>query len=216
MSQPPISNIAVCIATYGDYSHWSKMVDAHAYPSAERQTVRPAAIRWIHGSTLHDARNEAAEDVARRRTAKAVEWLCFLDADDELDPHYIEAMSAALTDRKGDWLLQPATLGVHPDGREDPYPVVIPPKPLLDGNFMVIGTLIRRDQFLRLGGFADWAYCEDWDLWIRAWRDGAGLEPVPEAIYRVHVNPNSRNNGDRATQVRIYNQIRSQYAGGRR
>lgn len=210
MTQRPTCNIAVCIGTYGNYKKWSTVVHERARPSAERQTVTPATVRWIHGATLHEARNQAARYAA---THHNTEWLCFLDADDELDPGYLEAMSRAAADTKDDWLLQPATLGVHPDGREDPYPVVIPAKPLLDGNFMVIGTLVRADQFQRVGGFANWDYCEDWDLWIRCWRDGAQMKPVPEAVYRVHVNATGRNNCDRATQVRVYNQIRRQYVG---
>jgi GT2 family glycosyltransferase len=122
-------------------------------------------------------------------------------------------MAAAVDGLEGDWLLQPATLGVYPDGREDTHPVLIPRKNLLDGNFMVISTLIRTEQFLRLGGFEDWPIYEDWDLWLRAWRDGAQFLAVPDAILRVHVNPASRNQSDRSTQVRVYHEIRNRHLG---
>lgn len=198
--------IAVCIGTFGSVE-WALRAERRAAPSAERQTVRPQQVIHYHGADLRAARNGAA---GRAKT----EWLCFLDADDELDPGYIEAMSMAAMDA-GDALLQPATLGVYPDGREDAHPVVIPGKPLLDGNFMVIGTLIRREQFDRLGGFGDWPIYEDWDLWIRAWRDGARLVAVPDAIYRVYVNSGGRNAGERSEQIRVYNQIRTLHANGR-
>lgn len=197
------SSIAVCVGTFGDARHWEKVARTWALPSAEMQDELPARVTWNHGPDLRAARN----DIARHDT----EWLCFLDADDELDPGYIAAMAKAAKDLDGDWLLQPATLGVYPDMSEDPHPVVIPRKNLLDGNFMVVSTLIRTEQFHRIGGFRDWPIYEDWDLFLRAWRDGARFMAVPDAILRVHVNPESRNNGDPATQFRVYDEIRNQY-----
>lgn len=211
--KPSEADIAVCVGTFGDPDHWTHMVAHTAAPSVHRQTLPPAAFEWVHGPNLHEARNLAAEAAVAN---PHVNWLCFLDADDELDDTYLEAMHTATTGLAGDWLLQPATLGVHPDGHEDPYPVVIPPKPLLDGNFMVIGTVVRADQFQRVGGFHEWPIYEDWDLWIRCTRDGARHRPVADAIYRVHVNPNSRNNGQRDLQIRTYNQIRNHHGAARR
>lgn len=202
------NSIAVCIGTFGDIDRWERIARTWALPSVEMQLEPPARITWSHGPTLQAARNNAARPEG---CLDDTEWLCFVDADDELDPGYIAAMAAAAKDLEGDWLLQPATLGVHPDLREDPHPVVIPRKNLLDGNFMVISTLIRTSQFHRLGGFEDWPVYEDWDLWLRARYDGAQFNAVPEAVLRVHVHPNSRNDGDRATQLRAYHGIRNRY-----
>jgi glycosyltransferase involved in cell wall biosynthesis len=198
--------ITVCIGTYGDRTHWSTLAHERAMPSVDRQTIRPANLLWSHGPDLHTARNTAAE-------AARSDWLCFLDADDELDPFYLEAMTAATAKlASGDHLLQPATLGIHPDGHEDPEATLIPPKPLLDGNYLVIGTLLRRAQFQRVGGFWNWPIYEDWDLWLRCRRDGATILPVADAIYRVHVNTNGRNSNDRATQLATYHRIRAQHS----
>jgi glycosyltransferase involved in cell wall biosynthesis len=202
------NSIAVCVGTFGDVDRWEKTAHTWALPSVEMQHERPARMTWNHGPSLHVARNDAARPPG---CLDDTEWLCFLDADDELDPGYIAAMAAATKGLEGDWLLQPATLGIHADLCEDPHPVVIPRKNLLDGNFMVISTLIRTEQFHRLGGFQDWPIYEDWDLWLRAWRDGAQFKAVPDAVLRVHANPRSRNDGDRATQVSVYHQIRNRY-----
>lgn len=205
-----VANIAVCVGTFGDRSQWEPLVHQRALASVDRQTMQPCRFAHHHANSLHDARNSAARGSERHLVADA-EWLCFLDADDELDDGYIAAMHTAARDLEGDWLLQPATLGVHPDGREEP-PALIPPKHLLDGNYLVISTLIRRNQFDRLGGFADWPIYEDWDLWLRAWLDGAQTMPVPDAVLRIHVNPNGRNMASRALQTKVYNEIRSRYA----
>lgn len=204
--------ITVCVSTYGpDRERWAALAKNRALPSVDANTLQPADVRWFHGKNLCEARNTAAKGAT-------TEWLCFLDADDSLDAGYLAAMSAAIETLPvgRDWLLQPATLGVHADGHEDPEPVLIPRKPLIDGNFMVIGTLIRTAQFERIGGFHDWNYAEDWELWLRAWIDGAGFEAVPEAIYRVHVNPSGRNSCSRAQQVQTYQQIRNRHLAAAR
>ena len=191
--------IEVYIGTYGDRS-WMELALERAMPSVEEQTMSDTVVHVIHRDTLHEARNDALTSATR-------EWLCFLDADDELDSHYLEAMTERVRGLEGDALIQPATLGVHPDGWEE-EPVLIPPKSLIDGNFMVIGTLIRTEQFRRLGGFHPWDYAEDWDLWLRAWIDGAELLTAPDAIYRVHVSQ-GRNSAPRAQQEATYHAIRA-------
>jgi glycosyltransferase involved in cell wall biosynthesis len=188
--------VSIIVSTFGDRSIWHPLA-CRAIGSAEKQTVKSQVI-YVHGASLQDARNAGA---ARAEG----DWLIFLDADDELDPGYVEAMEAGTGD-----LRQPATLGVV-DGREDPFPVVIPKKPLLDGNYMVIGTMCRKDLFGQVGGFDDWPIYEDWDLWIRMWLLGAVPAPCPEAIYRVHVQQEGRNSQDRATQVKYYNAIRQKH-----
>lgn len=208
MEVHPVNTISVIVATYGD-PNWETIAQ-RALASVHAQTVAPLETFHIHGDTLATARNRGAE-------LANGDWLLFLDADDELDHSYIEAMTAAAeqhaTATPGPVLLQPATLCVV-DGREDPYPAVIPERPLSQGNYMVIGTLVDRELFHSVGGFLEWELYEDWCLWIRCWQNGARSVPVPEAIYRAHVSPGSRNMPDRNTQVRVYNQIRKKHRLG--
>lgn len=197
--------ITVCIGTYGNRQVWSDLVHRRALPSVDRQTMPPHNTIWLHGPTLHEARNGAAAE------AKS-DWLCFLDADDELDPRYLEAMTAAIGQLDdGDWLLQPATLGFYPDGNRDAQPALIPTRPLTESNYLVVSTLIRRDQFNRIGGFADLPVLEDWELWLRATDDGVNVKAVPDAILRIHYNPKGRNQGNMATYATVAGQLRSRY-----
>jgi hypothetical protein len=192
--------IGVCIATFGDPQRWGPLA-SRARISVDRQTLSADAVHYVHGETLASARNEAA---LRCET----DHLIFLDADDELDPAYIESMARVVEGRTGPELVQPATRGFYPNGREDPYPVLIPRRPLMEANYLVIGTMIRRWQFLHLGGFQEWEMYEDWDLWIRATRDGAEVLAAPGAVYRVCVTEAGRNNNSRDRQVAVYNAIR--------
>lgn len=194
------NSVGVAVGTFGDHS-WAELARERALVSVVRQTRPVDQVVHVHADALHQARNQAAELLA-------TEWVIFLDADDELDERYVEAMLAA----RGD-VRQPATLGIHPGGREDPTPVVIPRKSLLEGNYIVIGAMLRLEQFHRVGGFMDWPAWEDWCLWIRCWMDGAEIVPVPEAIYRVHVDLQGRNVLPRDKALALYKRMREFYSG---
>lgn len=96
--------VTVVVATYGDVSWVKKAIKASR--SVDEQTIAVEAI-YSHGDSLHQARNSGAA------LAKS-EWLIFLDADDALDPGYVEAMLAGSGD-----LRQPATIGMYDNGTYD-------------------------------------------------------------------------------------------------
>ena len=192
-----MDTVDIVVATYGNFEIWSKLAE-RAIDSVDHQTVRPDAVYRSHGEDLAQARNAGAK-------ASEADWLIFLDADDELDPYYVESMLAGPGD-----LRQPSTLGVV-DGVEDDYPVLIPPKPnFMVGNHLVIGSMVRREMFAAVGGFRNLPVLEDWDLWIRLRLQGAQLGECPRAIYRVHVRSDSRNQ-DVGLHSQIYSQIQSEY-----
>ncbi len=193
------ADVTIIIAIYGDLDAW-RARSLCASLSAINQTL-PAVVVVSEAHTLATARNQAA---AEADTA----WLIFLDADDELDRRYVEAMMGGTGD-----LRQPSTLGIT--GRaEDDTPVLLAPHPagLLVGNHIVIGAMVRRELFDEVGGFRELAAAEDWDLWIRCWLAGAEITTCPDAIYRVHVHPGSRNVAS-ADTMDAYRQIHRAYQG---
>jgi Glycosyl transferase family 2 len=197
---PGYPTVGVIVATFGDQEKW-KPLAVRALRSAQAQTISCDTL-GVHSDTLAYGRNYGASRLD-------VEWLIFLDADDELDPHYIEHMIEA-----GGDVRQPSTLGVYSDGSEDEYPVLIPPNPggWLVGNHVVIGAMVRHSLFDAVGGFRELPVLEDWDLWIRCAIAGAEFGTCPEAIYRVHVNPDSRNQ-NHGLHNHVYAQIQSEYVG---
>lgn len=176
--------VSIVVATFGEAS-WQRLARQRAIPSAAGQgafEIIPVHLDGPSG-TLANARNLGAWKANG-------DWLCFLDADDELAPGYLQAMTAALPE--ADALLVPAVQYVHL--RRTTEPVVLNDgRPLTEINRAVIGTLIQRKLFLDLGGFNDLPALEDWELWLRAERAGARLVDVPDAVYRVHVQRRSRN-----------------------
>jgi glycosyltransferase involved in cell wall biosynthesis len=183
----------------GSHSRWQGFAE-RAMASAEQQTVRPTKILLSVAGTVAIARNEGG-------FYSRSDWLIFLDADDELDPYYVEAMMTG----RGD-IRYPRTLGVV-DGKEDDYAVQISKKPsLLVGNHLVIGSMVRRQLFNELGGFRNFPILEDWDFWIRCALAGADMQPCPDAIYRVHVQEGSRNT-NLALHGNIYQQIQQEHQG---
>lgn len=185
-------DLTVIVATFGS-DWWRELAQQRAVPSAQRQ----ASTVHVHGRTLAAARNTGA-------ARAATEWLCFLDADDELAPGYVAAMSAAAGD-----LRAPAVSYITGASVERPKFWPAPAGGFVDGNHLLIGTLVRREMFLRVGGFRDYDFYEDWDLWTRCWLAGAVVAEVPGAVYLAHVNPRSRNRlPSRDEQLAMHDRIR--------
>lgn len=178
-------DVSVVVATFGA-GEWITLARERAVPSAQALGV---PVFHVHDFTLHQARNAGLGFVES-------EWVCFLDADDELEAGYFEAMAEGtadlrapavryVRDRRRKWGTRvPRVAGHVHDCRAEC---------LLEGNYLVIGTLVRAAMLRAVGGFRDWPVYEDWDAWLRCYRAGATVETIPRAVYRAHVRHDSRN-----------------------
>ena len=168
-------SVSICIGTFGGQEWPLRAADAAVGAIAQNA----AEVVHVHGATLADARNRAAEEATG-------EWIVNLDADgDSLAPGYVDAMAGAYGD------LRAPVLELH-------YPDRVV-RPDLTGrdiertNPCCIGTAIRRAMLLDCGGFPDFPAWEDWALFLRAARRGATITHVPGAVYQATVRPGSRN-----------------------
>ncbi len=181
--------ISVIVATYGDVS-WIEIGKERAYPSLPGQGLTDVWYNHAEHGSVSSSRNEGAS------YAKG-EWLCFLDADDELAPGFIGAMGRALEQAGANGkrsLFTPAVQIVRA-GRPAGVAHFFREVPLRQANWMVVGTLIHRDLFWEVGGFPEYPHgLEDWALWSKCVRVGAEVVKVPDAIYRYHANPRSKHN----------------------
>ena len=80
-------DVTVVVATFGDVS-WCDLADQRAIPSAEAHGV---PVIHSHGNDITDARNHGLSLVE-------TEWVCFLDADDELGRRYFDQMALGTAD----------------------------------------------------------------------------------------------------------------------
>lgn len=166
------------VATFGDRK-WQHLADLRAAPSARLQGVPVVTVHG--GDTIAEARNAGARFV---RT----EWIIFLDADDELEPGYVDALGRGTGD-----LRAPAVRYVDHMSATVPDPIVLADRDITHLNPCVIGTAIRRAMFDDVGGFWEERAWEDWSLFRRCWLAGAVIEHIPGAVYRVNVNQLGRN-----------------------
>jgi glycosyltransferase involved in cell wall biosynthesis len=193
-----MENLTILICAHGD-SKWRDLAYSRAFPSASEQAL--TLVCYEPGATLSEVRNAAAAEAE-------TEWLCFLDADDELDFGYVDAMKRHAA---GDCLLAPAVKYIDPRRATAPAGLPNEPGDMRNINRCVIGTLIRRITFWEQGGFSEWPCYEDWDLFLGAHLCGVPIVYVPDAVYKAHVSPGGRNLPDRHTAQRVYRKIRAKH-----
>jgi len=210
-------SFCVLVCTHGDDS-WVDLARERALPSAA--AAEPEEIVALHspdGGLAH-ARNCAAS------SARA-SHLIFLDADDELDPGYVDAMRTALAMLAAapmpgspgqldlhPTLFVPRVQRVWPDGREDAPRFPNRQLPMDRLNHCVIGTAVPRLLFLSLGGFrADLPIYEDWALFLACLRAGAVMADVAAAVYRAHERDGGGRNANRRVAAATYEAIRSEH-----
>lgn len=178
--------LSIIIASHGDYK-WMNLAIDRAWPSAKAQCAHEVLIGHDPGVNSNRAK------IRNRLAAQATgDWLCFLDADDELAPGYADAMAEA---ERPHALLTPAVSYIE-NGVGKP-PRFWPEIDLRQGNWMVVGTVLPKAMFDWVGG---WRHLnatgvtneyDDWELWIRCVGCGATPVKVPKAVYVAHIAPTS-------------------------
>lgn len=176
-------DVTVCVGTFGNLS-WSEMAR-----SAIGSVPEGVPVIHSHRDSLAEARNASLDQVT-------TEFAIHLDADDRLDPGYIEAMEKGSADLRGPSIQQwrgasplsepfvPRVYNHHHDCTADC---------LRFGNWLVVGACVRTELARSVGGWEEWGWSEDWALWARCWEAGGTVEAIPEAVYHATWRKRSRN-----------------------
>jgi glycosyltransferase involved in cell wall biosynthesis len=196
-------NVSIVIATYGD-EEWPILAHERAYPSCRGQGALEVIFEYQPEGTIATARNAGAHRAQG-------DWLCFLDADDELAPGFMSAMARAERPRS---LLTPSVQRINK--QRELRPTFYPEVPLDKANWLIVGTLVEAWMFRRARGFEDYPHgFEDWSLWNKCHKLGAKVIKVPRAVYRQHINPRSKHRlgwRDRRWQVATHQQVEAELA----
>lgn len=179
-------DVTILVGTYGD-ERWVNLARTRAIPSAQAQEV---PVIHQHRETLHEARNACLEKAT-------TQWVVHLDADDELEPRYVSRLLGGLADvrapsvrylagRYGQPPRVPRVWGHNHACTAECLPY---------GNWVVVGAMARRQMLIDIGGWRDFPWSEDWDLWLRCHLFGHTFETIPEAVYVAYVRSRSRNRG---------------------
>lgn len=158
-----MSDVTVVVATFGS-RQWAAWGDQ----AAESVEAGVEVLR-VHQNLgrLAQARNEGLRQVRTER-------VCFLDADDSLEPGYFDRPYDA------DVLVTPLD-GAFPVVRAHTHACV--PACLPKGNYIHVGAIASTGLIQRLGGFRDHPIYEDWDLWLRCHYAGASFARSPGPSY---------------------------------
>ena len=209
MEEARLVKCSIIIATYGD-AEWKQLALDRAFPSCENQGAHEIIVGHDTNLSIGPVRNVLASKASG-------DWLCFLDADDELAPGYLGAMTRALErereySRNDGLLLTPAVSQVR-KGRPS-HPDFYKEVPLEMANWLIVGTLISKSLFDQVRGFGDYPHgFEDWSLWHKAARAGARVVRVKDAVYIQHVNPHSKHRRgwrNRRWQVETHERVQAE------
>lgn len=201
-------NVSVLVATYGE-PEWQTMASTRAVPSAVAADPYEVLADHHPDGTIATSRNAAAAHATG-------DYLCFLDGDDELDPGYIAAMEQAIERNPGDKVLFTPAVRQIKKGRPG-HSFFFPECDFRTGNWIVIGTLIRRDFFWEVGGFEEHPHgLEDWQIWAKCAKAGASVVKVKGAVYRAYWNRDSKHHQlgrDRTAYMAAYEKARASVWG---
>lgn len=205
----PAVTIVIPCYNYGRYV--TEAVDsalAQTYPTLDVIVVdggsdeeTRAVLRSLHRDRLRIIQREGRHLVGSNRNlgiaSTGSRYVCCLDADDALEPTYIEK-AVFFLERCGYDIVSSQFHGFGARVSRPRWPLSRQPTldQLLTFNQVLTAAVFRRDNWERAGGFhdfglgADYVY-EDWNMWVRQAAQGARILTMDERLfrYRAHAQP---------------------------
>jgi glycosyltransferase involved in cell wall biosynthesis/peptidoglycan/xylan/chitin deacetylase (PgdA/CDA1 family) len=179
---------------------WEAIIVDDGSVDATRQIAAAYVARDPRFRLLSDTESNAGVSNARNRGIDIAtgKWLHFLDADDWVEPAFVEKMVGVLEASPGTKVAYCSARNVTADGRvgtavlsdriaRAPFETLARECPLL-----IHSIVIERALVVALGGFDPALKTdEDSDLWQRVARTGTGFRPVSHAVVFYQARPRS-------------------------
>ena len=182
-----------------------------AVDSIFAQTVQDFEIVIVNDGSTDAATNQLLAGYTRPRTSvvhtahrglpaarnagiarASGQFLCMLDADDRLEPTYLERSLAAFDEDEGLAFVS-HWFRAFGDETWDWTPADCSLPALLQANTVNGAALVRREAFDAVGGFDESMRdgCEDWDFWISVLEHGYRGRILAEFLFRYRRRPDS-------------------------
>ena len=189
----------IVVGTFGS-KQWNNMGAKTANRLAN--TFGDVPVIHKHADGLAAARNGAISEAGS-------EWICIVDADDNLHPNYFKHMSKFADSFD---LLAPDIRWVYVGTRRKTRVTHMGNVNILNQNPCCIGTVFRKSVWEEVGGFKNLPVLEDWEFFRRCYKNGARLKCVRGAEYIYNLKNDGRNSDVQKRRV-IANKIRKNYYG---
>lgn len=172
-----------------------------AIRSTQRQTVPVAEVLVVDGGSRDESKQVTRElsagwiEAPPKRQANArnigisqtsCEFIVPLDADDWIEPTYVERCLEEMDDGVG--AVAPDL--VWPHGGVQPTTPPFTAERFLGGNLMFCCSMFRRAAWEEVGGYdEDESIYEDWLLWGKMVIAGWKIVGLPEPLFHYHPHP---------------------------
>ncbi|MCH2216304.1 MAG: glycosyltransferase [Flavobacteriales bacterium] len=122
------------------------------------------------------------------------EYLLFLDADNKIDPKYFLQAQKIFEENADVSVVYSDSLHFGEDDEKLMQLTGLPFPRLAISNFIDACAVVRKTAFDEYGGFDEkmpvMGY-EDWELWMRFWKQGVGFYHIDEPLFQYRVSASS-------------------------
>lgn len=214
-------SVSVVITCHNLHQYLQECVD-----SVLAQTMRATEIIIIHdactpppvfiGTTtvVRDVNKGCSETRNEGARLSTGETLLFVDADDVLDEHFIEAMVKVKEKTKANiiypnvllWSYWHKNVKFRNSWHESPEKITL--TNMLEYNQIVVTSLIDRDLYFKMGGMPNIPILEDYSLWLKCVKADAKFAKSPASVLKYRQRAEGRNRKDNELKNQWYYKIR--------
>jgi glycosyltransferase involved in cell wall biosynthesis len=210
------ADLSAIITCYNKDEYLQECID-----SVINQSLQPQEIILVHDGCQREVSYEKAVTILHGKNKGVVrardtgvrmarsKYILFVDADDWLSLDYIQKGMRDL--EKAD-ITYPDFMMVYTD--KPPLlietPKRITPKLMMKHCRIPVSCLMKKDTYVRLGGFKNFPLYEDWDFWLRAMTLDLTFKKFESVLY-YRQYPGSRNRQEHEMKMTYYQKIKDQF-----